>query len=164
MRKMLMIDRCIAISILCCYLVFLSANYERMTYGYNSFFSLLDDYKVSDSSDWGFYSKPQYEEMHGHFQFSWTTITIGRRALFTNLMFLIIFNVKYSWFIGFLWGLGNCIHGKSKGWWSIKLGVLLALGVSHTNGLSHPSLSSPQLAGYTSWEAWGFCNEQESWI
>jgi hypothetical protein len=31
-----------------------------------------------------------------------------------------------------------------------NLEVLLALGVSHTNGLSHPSLSSPQLAGYTS--------------
>jgi hypothetical protein len=34
-----------------------------MLYGYNSFLSLLDDYKVSDSSEWGFYSKLQYEEM-----------------------------------------------------------------------------------------------------
>ncbi len=51
MQKMMTIDRCVAISILCCYLVFLSAYYERMSYGYNSFFSLLDDYKVSDGSD-----------------------------------------------------------------------------------------------------------------
>jgi hypothetical protein len=38
-----------------------------------------------------------------------------------------------------------------------NLEVLLALGVSHTNGLSHPFLSSPQLAGYISYE-WTFFN------
>jgi hypothetical protein len=35
----------------CCHLVVLSAYYEWMSQGYNIFFSLLDDYKFSDSSD-----------------------------------------------------------------------------------------------------------------
>ncbi len=122
MLRMMMIGRCVAISILCCYLVVLSAYYERISQGYNIFFSLLDDYKFSDSSAWGFYSKAGYVTVRGHFQFPWSTITVDRSVLLTVFRLLSVCEGELLLIHGFLWGVGNCIHGKSKGCWSFKLG------------------------------------------